>query len=270
MTTPTPPLELHRLRFPTLLRDVLHRFSYMGFPVYHGCLYHQFRLGHCKVHVDILAHPTDPTMTAWFTTARGDDLNDTLERAAHQALTEFCERHLPVLGDTAIALLPVRNEGNAVWSEHMTAISDPELPTHHAGWVLTARYAQHVSSQLQEVTAMGAHLCLRLEECTNQVKAKNRVIKDIQKGNRELLQKNARLETWIGELNDELMRTYHSRDFKSDDLDDTRTQLQHAQDELVAAQSYVHHLETELHKRDEQLQASQAQAVDLRHQVGHF
>jgi hypothetical protein len=47
--------------------------------------------------------------------ARGDDLDDTLERAAHQALTEFCERHLPVLGNIAIASLPVQNEGNAVW-----------------------------------------------------------------------------------------------------------------------------------------------------------
>jgi hypothetical protein len=190
-------------------------------------------------------------MTAWFTTAWGDDLNDTLERASHQALTEFCERHLPVLGDTAIALLPVRNEGNAVWSERVTTISDPEFLTHHAGWALNARYAQHVSSLLQEVTAMGAHLRLCLEECADQVKAKNRVIKDIQKGNWEFLQKNASLETRVQELSDELMRTYCSRDFKTDDLDDTRTRLQHAQDELVAAQSYVHHLETELHERDE-------------------
>jgi cell division protein FtsB len=57
------------------------------------------------------------------------------------------------------------------------------------------------------------------------VKAQNRAVKDIQKGNRELLQKNARLETRIKELNDELMRTYRSCDFKADDLDDTRTQL---------------------------------------------
>jgi chromosome segregation ATPase len=97
------------------------------------------------------------------------------------------------------------------------------------------------------------------------VKAKNRVVKDIQKGKRELLQKNARLGTRIRELSDELMRTYHSRDFKTDDLDDTRTRLQHAQDELVAAQSYVHHLKTELHERDEQLEVSQAQATDLQH-----
>jgi chromosome segregation ATPase len=157
-----------------------------------------------------------------------------------------------------------------VWSERVTAISDPEFPSHHAGWALTACYAQHVSSLLQEVTATGAHLRLRLEECTDQVKAKNRVVKDIQKGNRELLQKNARLETHIRELNEELMRTYRSRNFKTDDLDDTRTRLQHAQDELVVAQSYVHHLETELHERDEQLEASQAQAADLQHQVEHL
>jgi hypothetical protein len=80
-------------------------------------------------------------MTAWFTTAQGDDLDDTLERAAHQALTEFGERHPPVLGDTAIALLPVQNEGNTVWSERVTTISDPEFLTHHAGWALTTRYA---------------------------------------------------------------------------------------------------------------------------------
>jgi hypothetical protein len=87
-------------------------------------------------------------MMAWFTTARGDDLDDTLERAIHQALTEFCERHLPILGDTAIALLPIQNKGNTVWSEHVAAVDDPELLTHHAVWVLTAHYSQHVSSLL--------------------------------------------------------------------------------------------------------------------------
>jgi hypothetical protein len=158
---------LHRHGFPTLLRDVLHRFGYTGFPTYRFRPYHQFGLWRYKVHVDIPAHPTDPTMMAWFTTARGDDLDDTLERATHQALMEFCERHLPVLGDTAITLLPVRNEGNAVWSERVTAISDPEFLTHHAGWALTTRYAQHVSSLLQEITATGAHLRLRLEECSD-------------------------------------------------------------------------------------------------------
>jgi hypothetical protein len=86
---------LHRPGFPTLLRDVLHRFGYTGLPAYRSRPYHQFGLECCKAYVDISAHPTDPTMTAWFTMTRGDDLDDTLERAAYQALTEFCEHHLP-------------------------------------------------------------------------------------------------------------------------------------------------------------------------------
>jgi hypothetical protein len=235
---------------------MLHRFGYTGIPEYRGRPYHQFGLGCCKIHVDILVHPTDLAMTAWFTTARSDDLDDALERVALQALTEFCERHLPVLGDTAIALLPVRNEGNAVCCERVTAIGDPELLMYHAGFALTARYSQHVSSLLQEVTTTGAHLRLHLEEYVDQVKAKNRAIKDIQKGNRELLQKNTHLEMCVKELND--------------DLDDTRTRLQHAQNELTVAQSYVHHLETELHERDEQLKVSQAQTAELQHEIEHL
>jgi hypothetical protein len=54
-------------------------------------------------------------------------------------------------------------------------------------------------------------------------------------GNRVLLQKNSHLETHVKELDDEIMRTYHSRDFKTDLLDNAHTRLQHAQDELTAA-----------------------------------
>jgi peptidoglycan hydrolase CwlO-like protein len=67
-----------------------------------------------------------------------------------------------------------------------------------------------------------------------------------------------------------LMRTYRSRDFKTNLLNDTRTRLQHAQDELTAAQTCVHHLETELHERDEQLEISQAQTTELQNAVEHL
>jgi hypothetical protein len=82
------------------------------------------------------------------------------------------------------------------------------------------------------------------------VSAKNRLIKDIQKGNWEVLQENHRLEARVKEQNNELMRTYRIHDFKTDLLDDTCTLLQHAQDELTVTQNYVHHLEAELHERD--------------------
>jgi hypothetical protein len=75
--------RLHRPDFLTLLRDMMHRFGYMGTLTYRGHPYHEFGHGCYEVHVDIPAHPSDPGMTAWFTMATGDDLDDTLERAAH-------------------------------------------------------------------------------------------------------------------------------------------------------------------------------------------
>jgi hypothetical protein len=210
---------LHRPSFPTLLRDVLHRFGYMGTPMYHGHLYREFGHGHCEVHVDILTHPSDPSLMAWFMMTTGDDLDDTLERAAHQALTEFCERHLPGLDSTVVALLPVRVVGNPVWSEWLATACDPTRPTYHAGWAFTVCYAQHVSSMLQEVTAISAHQHLRIEEYDHQVEAKHRLIADARTGKRELLQQNHILEM----RSNELMRTYRTRDFKTDALDSTWT-----------------------------------------------
>jgi hypothetical protein len=115
--------------------------------------------------------------------ATRDDLDDTLQMATHQALTEFCERHLPGLVGTVVALFPVQNEGNAAWSERLATVGDLERPTYHTGWAFVARYTQHMSSMFQVVTATGAYQHLCLEEYDHQVSAKNRLIKDIQKGN---------------------------------------------------------------------------------------
>jgi hypothetical protein len=94
---------------------------------------------------------------AWFTTATGDDLDDTLERAAYQALLEFCERHLSGLAGTAISLFPIQNEGNPAWSKRLATVGDPERSAYHMGWEFKARYAQHMSSMFQEVAATGAY-----------------------------------------------------------------------------------------------------------------
>jgi cell division protein FtsB len=127
-----------------------------------------------------------------------------------------------------------------MWSERLATVGDPEHSVYHAGSAFMARYAQHMSSMFQEVTATGTYQCLHLEEYDHQVSAKNHLIKDIQKGNRELLQENHHLEARVKELNDELMRTYHNRNIKSDFLIDARTQLKNA------------------HEIDEQLEVSQA------------
>jgi hypothetical protein len=97
-----------------------------------------------------------------------------LERAAHQALMEFCERHL-------------QDEGNPTWSRRLAIDCDTARQTYHVGWAFTARYAHHMSSLLQVVMMVGTYQCMRLEEYNHQVEAKDHLIDELRKGNREVL-----------------------------------------------------------------------------------
>jgi hypothetical protein len=154
------------------------------------------------------------------------------------ALMEFYERHLRDTAGTPIALFPIRDMGNLTWSEGQTAACHTACQTYHVGWVLTGRYTRHMSSLLQEVTTVGAYQCMRLEEYNHKVEAKDRLIAELRKGNRELLQQTHTLERRNKELHDDLLCTYRSLNFKTDTLNSTHTLLQHTQDKLTSAQSY--------------------------------
>jgi hypothetical protein len=107
---------------------MLHCFGFTGTPAYR-----EFNCGCCEVHVGIPPQPSDPSLKTWFTTATGDDLGDTMERAAHRALTEFYECHLSNTTGTIVALLPILDLGNLTWSGRLAAACDPTRPTYHAG-----------------------------------------------------------------------------------------------------------------------------------------
>jgi hypothetical protein len=74
-----------------------------------------------------------------------------------------------------------------MWSERLATVGDPECLAYHVGWAFMACYAQHMSSMFQEVKTTGAYQRLRLEEYDHLVSTKNRLNKNIQKDNRELL-----------------------------------------------------------------------------------
>jgi hypothetical protein len=54
---------LHHPDFLTLLWDMLYHLGHTGTPVYHGFPKCEFGRGRYEVHVDILAHLSDPGMT---------------------------------------------------------------------------------------------------------------------------------------------------------------------------------------------------------------
>jgi hypothetical protein len=130
---------LHRPGFPTLFQDVLYHFSHTRTPAYRGHLYPDFGRGRCEVHVDVPAHPSDPGMTVWFTTATGDDLDDTLDRATHQTLMEFYEHHMSSLASIAIACPLFRTRatwrGASAWPLWVT------LSVRHTTWGGHSRHA---------------------------------------------------------------------------------------------------------------------------------
>jgi hypothetical protein len=74
--------RLHHPGFTTLLRDALRYFDYTMSPSYCSRRYHEFGRGRCEVQVNIPPHPSQLSWMAWSATARGDDVDDSLERAA--------------------------------------------------------------------------------------------------------------------------------------------------------------------------------------------
>jgi hypothetical protein len=185
-----------------------------------------------------------------------------LERAAHKALTEFYERHLEDTG-TPVSLFPLRDEGNPTWNRCMAAACDTAQQTYHVGWAFVVRYVQHVSSIIWEVTMVGAYQRMCLEECDYHVQAKDNLIDELRKGNRELLQQSHSLERRNKELTDDLLQMYRRLQEKMNSLDSTHTQLHHTNDEVASAQNYVQHLDIKLKERDRQLETSQAQVEEL-------
>jgi hypothetical protein len=69
----------------------------------------------------------------------------------------------------------------------MATACDIAWQTYHAGWAFTAHYTQHVSSLLWEVTMVGTYQRVHLKEYNHQVEAKDRLIDELRKGNRDLL-----------------------------------------------------------------------------------
>jgi hypothetical protein len=78
---------------------------------------------------------------AWSASAKGDDMDNALERVAHQALMEFYEQHLEDTAGTHVALFPIRDKSNWTWRRRMAAACNAAHLTHHKGWALIMQYA---------------------------------------------------------------------------------------------------------------------------------
>jgi hypothetical protein len=91
---------------------VLQHFGYEGKPKYHGGVVREFQLVRCEVHVDIPINAKQSSWAAWSTSATTNGMHDTVEMAAHRALTEFYEQHLMDTTESVLALFPVWDQSD--------------------------------------------------------------------------------------------------------------------------------------------------------------
>jgi hypothetical protein len=94
--------------FPALLWDTLKDFGYTAYPEYSTReVMTTGQLLCSEVKVKISMCPTNPAWEEWECKAQGRNLDDTVQKAALEALTTFCGKHLDEVSDIAACVIPV-------------------------------------------------------------------------------------------------------------------------------------------------------------------
>jgi hypothetical protein len=94
--------------FPALLWDTLKDFGYKAYPEYSAReLITSGQLFRWEVNVKVPVCPTHPTWEEWEVKAQGWKLAGTVQKAALEALTTFCEKHADLVASTAAKVIPL-------------------------------------------------------------------------------------------------------------------------------------------------------------------
>jgi hypothetical protein len=124
--------------FPRVLYNALIRLGYDGdAPVYCCRLSMTHGLDRCEVSMMIPFDPSEP----WSGPVISSEPDTGVELMAHIALTSLCEDHLAAIAALPITLLPIQNQENPIWQQHLEAVSNLKGPHFHAGMTSLARYA---------------------------------------------------------------------------------------------------------------------------------
>jgi hypothetical protein len=116
--------------FSRVLYDALIRLGYDRDALVYRCrLSRVHDLDRCEV-----------SMTIWSGSVIGSEPNTGVEMMAHIALTSLCEDHLTAVAALPILLLPIHDQENPVWQQHLATVSNLEGRHFHVGMTSLARY----------------------------------------------------------------------------------------------------------------------------------
>jgi hypothetical protein len=127
--------------FPRVLYDAVIRLGYDGDASVYRCrLSTTHGMDQCEVSVMI---PFDPP-ELWSGSIIGSEPGTGVELMVHIALTSLCEDYLIATAALPIVLLPIWNQENLVWQQHLEAVSNLKGPHFHAGMTSLAKYTQYL------------------------------------------------------------------------------------------------------------------------------
>jgi hypothetical protein len=127
--------------FLRVLYDTLICLRYDGdAPVYRCRLSTAHSMDQCEVSVTI---PFDP-MKPWSGSISSSEPDTGVELMAHIALTSLCEDHLAATATLPIVLLPIWNQKNLVWQQHLEAVFNLKGPHFHTRMTSLAKYMQYL------------------------------------------------------------------------------------------------------------------------------
>jgi hypothetical protein len=129
--------------FPALLWDTLKDFGYTAYPEYSTReLMTTGQLLRWEVKVKIPVCPTQPTWEEWEVKEQGLNLADTMQKAALEALTTFCEKNTDLVASTATKVIPLPKQHSGHGIEREDFLSAQGNPHHSPELVTLVRFSK--------------------------------------------------------------------------------------------------------------------------------
>jgi hypothetical protein len=102
--------------FPQLLWDTLWRLGYTEKPIYYTCAYEEGGVPKYEARLRIPEHPECPDMRSRYVYATGREYSITVQKAARQAITEFCVAFEEDIEHTPARFYPVPDQSTPTWN----------------------------------------------------------------------------------------------------------------------------------------------------------
>jgi hypothetical protein len=189
--------------FPALLWDTLKDFGYKAYPEYSAReIITSGQLFRWEVNVKVPVCPTHPTWEEWEVKAQGWKLAGTVQKAALEALTTFCEKHADLVASTAAKVIPLPKQHSGHGIKREAFLSSLGNPHYSPELDTSVRFSKAMLGLYQAM--VGESMFYRNQIYRQQVNGAEAVAQELKEARATIarLKKKRRDKTTIQELSE--------------------------------------------------------------------